>query len=207
MPAEAPVTRATQPGANMGSALGGVGGEALDLDQLVGQPFLSAEVFGDEEGGLLVVGWGSTYGAIRTAVAAAREAGMKVSATHLRWLWPVHPDLGDILSRYDKILVPEINNGQLDRFLRGEFGVDVIGMHRPTSQPGTGTTGHEIPPMCQRSHHARRYLFGRLRKADHPGLPTTDHRGIAAVEPTGPIAHLDPLRVKGRDEGANQGIP
>ena len=83
----------------------------------------------------------------------------------------------------------------------------LVAGHRPTSQPGTGTTGHEIPPMCQRSHHARRYLFGRLRKADHPGLPTTDHRGIAAVEPTGPITHLDPLRVKGRDEGANQGIP
>ena len=69
----------------------------------------------DQSGDLLVVGWGSTYGSIRTAVAEARRQGQSVSHVHLRYLNPLPPDLGDILARFNKVLVPEMNLGQLVR--------------------------------------------------------------------------------------------
>ncbi len=77
----------------------------------------------------------------------------------------------------------------------------------PPRQPGSGTTDHEVSSVGERSQHARPYLFGGLGKADHTGPPATDHRGVTAVEPTGTIAGLDPPRVKGGDEGADQGVP
>ena len=90
----------------------------------------------------------------------------------------------------------------------GEYDHDrLVAGHCPARQPGSGTTGHEVSSVCERSHHARRYLFGGLGKADHTGPPATDHRGVTAVEPTGTIAGLDPPRVKGGDEGADQGVP
>lgn len=103
--------------------------------QRIQQDMGPLSIYGDDAGGLLVLGWGSTHGAIRTAVAAAREAGAQVSHCHLRWLWPLHPDLKDALNRYDQVLAPELNNGQLNRLIRAELGIEVVGMHRPTSQP------------------------------------------------------------------------
>ncbi len=83
------------------------------------------EVFGDE-GGTLVVGWGSTWGAIRTAVEQRRETGQRVAHVHLRWLNPLPNDLGALLRRYDTVIVPEMNLGQLSRVLRAEFLVDAV---------------------------------------------------------------------------------
>ncbi len=81
-----------------------------------------AEVDGDgSDGGLLVVGWGSTYGAITSAVRRAQAAGYEVSQAHLRYLNPFPRNLGDVLSRFDKVLVPEINLGQLALLLQGRF--------------------------------------------------------------------------------------
>jgi 2-oxoglutarate ferredoxin oxidoreductase subunit alpha len=73
---------------------------------------------------LLVVGWGSTYGAIKAAVSRARAAGCRVARAHLTHLNPLPANTGDILRRYERILVPELNSGQLTKLLRAEFLVD-----------------------------------------------------------------------------------
>jgi 2-oxoglutarate ferredoxin oxidoreductase subunit alpha len=96
------------------------------------------EVFGDPEGGdLLVLGWGSTYGVNRTAVQRARSAGKSVSQAHLRHLNPFPRNLGDVLSRFKKVLIPENNMGQLSLLIRGRFLVDAEGLHRVTGRPFT----------------------------------------------------------------------
>ncbi|MDX1530769.1 MAG: 2-oxoacid:acceptor oxidoreductase subunit alpha [Rhodothermales bacterium] len=78
-------------------------------------------VLGAEEGDLLVVGWGSTRGAIEAAVRAANKRGQRVGHLHLRWLNPLPADLEAVLDRYDRWLVPELNNGQLVHVLRGRY--------------------------------------------------------------------------------------
>ena len=90
---------------------------------------------GDPEGGLLVVGWGSTYGSITGAVRRARAEGRRVSQLHLRYLNPLPANLGEVLSRYDRILVPEMNLGQLAFLLRGTYLKDVASQSKVQGQP------------------------------------------------------------------------
>jgi 2-oxoglutarate/2-oxoacid ferredoxin oxidoreductase subunit alpha len=92
-------------------------------------------VFGPEWGDLLVVGWGGTYGAIRSAVAAAQSEGKSVAATHLRYLNPFPRNLGDLLSRYRQVLVPELNLGQLSLLLNARFPVRTVGLNKVQGQP------------------------------------------------------------------------
>jgi 2-oxoglutarate ferredoxin oxidoreductase subunit alpha len=84
---------------------------------------------------VLVLGWGSAYGSIGAAVRRARRAGHEVAQAHLRHLNPFPANLGDVLRRYDKVLVPEINLGQLALLLRGRFLVDVISYNRVRGLP------------------------------------------------------------------------
>jgi len=86
-------------------------------------------VEGDATGDLLVVGWGSTYGSIRTAVAAARERGLSVSHAHITYLNPFPRNLGDVLHNFARFLVPEINNGQLIRLLRAKYLIPATGFN------------------------------------------------------------------------------
>lgn len=90
---------------------------------------------GEESGELLVVGWGSTLGAITSAVSLARSEVPNISQIHLRYLSPFPKNLGDILGRFNKILVPEINQGQLTRVLRDTFLVPAIGYNRVRGVP------------------------------------------------------------------------
>src|SRR6202022_4067867 len=84
---------------------------------------------------VLVLGWGSTFGAIGAAVRRARKAGHSVAQAHLRHLNPFPPNLADVLRRYDQVLVPEINLGQLALLLRGRFLVDVISYNQVRGLP------------------------------------------------------------------------
>ncbi len=84
------------------------------------------EVWGAEDADLLVVGWGSTFGAIRAGVKNAATAGYKAAHVHIRHLAPLPPGLGEIMARYDKVLIPELNRGQLSKVLRAEFLVPAI---------------------------------------------------------------------------------
>jgi 2-oxoglutarate ferredoxin oxidoreductase subunit alpha len=93
------------------------------------------KVVGQPEGPLLVLGWGSTYGAILSAVERAQASGLPVSAAHLRYLNPFPPNLGDVLARFDKILIPELNLGQLRLLIRARFLIDAVGLNRVIGRP------------------------------------------------------------------------
>ena len=83
------------------------------------------DVFGAAEAELLMLSWGGTFGVVRSAVASAQRAGRSVAHAHLRYLNPFPRNLGDVLKRYRKILVPELNSGQLALLLRSKLGVEV----------------------------------------------------------------------------------
>ena len=93
------------------------------------------EVDGPPDGELLVLGWGSTEGAIKGAVRLLQERGVAVSRAHLRWLNPFPRNLGDVLSRFDKVLVPEMNLGQLALLLRARFLKDVVTFSKVQGRP------------------------------------------------------------------------
>jgi 2-oxoglutarate ferredoxin oxidoreductase subunit alpha len=93
------------------------------------------EVDGPDEGKLLVVGWGGTRGAIVSAVEEARERGHTVSRVHLRYLNPFPANLGEVLGRFERILVPELNTGQLWRLLRAEYLAPAESLSKVQGQP------------------------------------------------------------------------
>jgi 2-oxoglutarate ferredoxin oxidoreductase subunit alpha len=84
---------------------------------------------------VLVLGWGSTFGSVGAAVRQVRRDGRPVAQAHLRHLNPFPPNLGDLLRRYDRVLVPEINLGQLALLLRGRYLTDVISYNRVRGLP------------------------------------------------------------------------
>ena len=90
---------------------------------------------GQESGDVLLVGWGSTYGAIAKATSVLREEGLSVSHCHLRWINPFHPKLGAMLKGHKKVIVPEMNLGQLVKLLRAEFLVDAEGLNKIQGKP------------------------------------------------------------------------
>jgi len=93
------------------------------------------EVAGDEDAEILVLGWGSTFGSIRAAARRVRLEGGKVATLHLRHLNPMPQNLGEILHRYEKILIPELNTGQLRKVIRAEFLVDAKGLNKVAGEP------------------------------------------------------------------------
>ena len=93
------------------------------------------QVFGPEDPDLLIVGWGSTYGAIRQTVTDLQAAGQRAAHVHLRHLNPLPADLGGILARARNVLVPEINLGQLVRVLRAEYLVPAVGYQKIQGRP------------------------------------------------------------------------
>ena len=99
------------------------------------QDIPEADPEGDPDDTLLVVGWGSTYGAITSAVRRARRSGRKVSQLHLRHLSPLPRKLGEVLARYDRVLVPEINLGQLAFVLQGRFARPVQQLNKVQGLP------------------------------------------------------------------------
>ncbi|PZU47978.1 MAG: 2-oxoglutarate ferredoxin oxidoreductase subunit alpha [Sphingomonas sp.] len=90
---------------------------------------------GNDHGPLVVVGWGSTYGPIRQAVELVRTQGHDVAHVHIRHIWPLPANLGELLRRYDRILVPEMNTGQLKTLLRDQFLVDAKPLNKVSGQP------------------------------------------------------------------------
>lgn len=91
--------------------------------------------YGDASGELLLVGWGGTFGSITTAVDHARAEGKSVSSLHLRYLNPMPKNLGEVLNKFKRILVPELNTGQLRLLLRGRYLVDARGLNKIQGQP------------------------------------------------------------------------
>ncbi len=93
-------------------------------------------VFGDENGGdLVMLGWGSTYGSIREAVKQLRGKGKKVSHIHLRYLNPLPSDLGEHLRKFKKVMIAEMNMGQLLKMVRAEYLIDAVGCNKIQGRP------------------------------------------------------------------------
>ncbi|MCW3066028.1 MAG: 2-oxoacid:acceptor oxidoreductase subunit alpha, partial [Solirubrobacterales bacterium] len=93
------------------------------------------QVDADPEATLLVIGWGSSSGTIRAAVRRLREAGHPVACAHFHHLNPLPPNTGDVLRSFDRVLLPEMNTGQLAKVLRAEFLVDVESYSKVEGQP------------------------------------------------------------------------
>ncbi len=93
------------------------------------------EVNDPDEASALVLGWGSTYGAITAAVRRLRAQGRSVAQAHLRHLNPFPADLGKVLGNYEKVVIPEMNLGQLSKLIRAEYLVDAIGINQVNGQP------------------------------------------------------------------------
>jgi 2-oxoglutarate ferredoxin oxidoreductase subunit alpha len=92
-------------------------------------------VLGPPEGDVLVLGWGGTYGALVTACQRAQKKGQKVAHAHLRYLNPMPRNIGDVLKRYKKVLIPELNGGQLRMLIRATYLVDAIGLNKVQGKP------------------------------------------------------------------------
>jgi 2-oxoglutarate ferredoxin oxidoreductase subunit alpha len=104
-----------------------VAGIAADIPPL--------EVYGPETGELLILGWGSTYGAIRSAVERLTAAGRPVAHAHLRHLNPFPANTEAVLRSYTRVLIPEINLGQLSMMIRARYLIDAIGYNRVRGKP------------------------------------------------------------------------
>src|SRR5690606_24308187 len=101
----------------------------------VAQEIPPLTVYGADEGDLLVVGWGSTRVAIEAAVDRANAKGLSVGAVHLRFVRPLPNDLGKVLGRFKKVLVPELNNGQLIKILRDRYLLPIEGFNKIQGMP------------------------------------------------------------------------
>jgi len=109
------------------------------------------KVNGPSRGKLLVIGWGSTYGAIHQAVNRAQRNGLPVASTHLRHLNPFPRNLGEILNHYDSVLVPELNMGQLAMLLRAQYLRDVISLPKVQGRPFQVSEIYDkIEELCSR---------------------------------------------------------
>lgn len=108
-----------------------IAGIAEDIPEL--------DVYGEASGDLLVIGWGSTFGALRAAVEHKRAQGYSVSHAHFRHLNPMPRNTGDVLKRFKRVVVAEMNLGQLIKILRGEFLVDAVGWNKVQGLPFTAT--------------------------------------------------------------------
>ncbi|HEX9578594.1 MAG TPA: 2-oxoacid:acceptor oxidoreductase subunit alpha [Myxococcales bacterium] len=89
----------------------------------------------DDQGDVLVIGWGGTYGSITQAVIEARATGLRVGHVHLRYIFPLPNDLSEVAARYRNILIPELNTGQLRLHLRGQIGLEAIGLNKIQGKP------------------------------------------------------------------------
>jgi 2-oxoglutarate/2-oxoacid ferredoxin oxidoreductase subunit alpha len=94
-----------------------------------------AEVKGEQEGDLLIIGWGGTFGAIEDAFDKLRDEGKKISYCHLRYLNPLPSNIGDILSKFKRILIPELNSGQLKLILQSKFLKPILGLNKVQGLP------------------------------------------------------------------------
>ena len=107
------------------------------VDQIANHIPLQTLDSGPEKGKVLVIGWGSTYGAIKSACIDLQQQGHEVSHAHIRYIRPLPKNLGEIIGNFDKVLIPEINNGQLIKIIRDIYLVDAKGFNKIMGIPIT----------------------------------------------------------------------
>jgi 2-oxoglutarate/2-oxoacid ferredoxin oxidoreductase subunit alpha len=133
------------------------------------------EVHGPPEGDLLVLGWGSTYGAIRSAVERLQGRGASIAHAHLRYLNPLPANTGDVVRAYKHVLIPEVNLGQLLMLIRAKFLVDAVGYNKVRGKPFR---------IAELEAEADRLLAGRKR-VEEPVVATSLPKRAVAPAPTG----------------------
>ncbi len=106
-----------------------------DKVQKIAQFIPPLTIYGDTEGDLIIIGWGSTEGAIKSAVDRLRADGLKTGMVQIKHINPLPPDLGKVLSRYDRYMAPELNKGQLVRILRDQFLLPISALNKIQGQP------------------------------------------------------------------------
>lgn len=113
------------------------------------------QVVGPESGDLLVISWGGTHGSCLTAVQRAQAEGHKVSLAHIRYMNPLPSNLGEIISKFDKVLIPELNLGQLRMLIRSKYLVDAVGFNKVKGKPFTVRELHEkiVEVLQSPAHH------------------------------------------------------
>ncbi len=123
------------------AAVGGDGAKDGDVDEGACGSFVDERVEkrGDADAEVCVLGWGSTWAAIDSAVQQAQRDGLKVAWVHLTHLSPLPADLGDVLRRFPKVLVPELNLGQLCRIVRAEYLIDAVSVSKVQGLPFTAS--------------------------------------------------------------------
>ena len=109
--------------------------------EIIANDIPEAKPFGEDAGQLLIIGWGSTFGAIRSAVELALEEGISVAHLHIRHINPFPANLGDVLVKYQNVLIPELNMGQLSMLIRSKYLVDALAFNKIQGKP---FTLHEI---------------------------------------------------------------
>ncbi|HEV7639343.1 MAG TPA: hypothetical protein VGO39_00575 [Gaiellaceae bacterium] len=107
----------------------------LRAQKVAGVQVPDQEVDHQEGADVLVLSWGGTYGPVHAGVRRVRASGGKVAHAHLRWLNPFPANLGDLLKSYDRVLIPEMNLGQLLQLIRARYLVDAVGYNRVTGKP------------------------------------------------------------------------
>ena len=155
------------------------------------------------EATVLVLGWGSTYGPIAAAARSVRNTGAQVARAHLRHLNPFPANTGEVLRRYDKVLVPEMNMGQLAMLLRAKFLVDVHSFTQVRGLPvhhGRARRRHRVARLRRRhpgsgqQGHRHRGRQGRTRMTTELGMPSIGVRSGTAGVPH--LAEDDPRQTK-----------
>lgn len=101
---------------------------------LVAQSIAPVEVFGKTKG-TLVLSWGGTYGSCRTAVKESVDDGLDVGHVHLRWISPFPANLEDVMRKYDRVLIPELNTGQLRLLIKSKYLIDAVGLNKVKGKP------------------------------------------------------------------------
>ena len=101
----------------------------------IAQDIGELDLSGGPSGDVLVIGWGGTYGALRQAQQQLAAQGKQVSHAHLRWLSPLEPGLAKIIRNFKRVIVAELNMGQLRQILRATFLIDVVGLNKIQGQP------------------------------------------------------------------------
>jgi 2-oxoglutarate ferredoxin oxidoreductase subunit alpha len=103
--------------------------------QRIGNFVEEPEIYGDDSGDVLVVSWGSTYGTVLTTVDQLRKEGKRISFYHMRWIHPLPNNLGHLIKKFKKVVIPEINLGQLKQIIRSTYLVDAVGFNKVKGQP------------------------------------------------------------------------
>ncbi|WP_131781417.1 2-oxoacid:acceptor oxidoreductase subunit alpha [Legionella gresilensis] len=114
----------------------------LRAQKIVGiaREYTALNIEGDEQANTLLIGWGSTYGSLKSTVKQAEEEGLSLALLHLRYLNPLPNELGNLLARYKKVFVVELNSGQLCQIIRAEYLIDAHSISQSNGQPFTVST-------------------------------------------------------------------